>query len=190
MAETTSEVLRRCNKEAHAFEKAATNASARLANAEKEHRAHGEQACSAACNSELESARAEDQQAQNALQDALARKENAELDVHEEAGNDDPIEPPASYELKDILAKLSHYHQRATYNAVGGLFNNSPWYFVFGWLSDRKGRHNSFVVSEVTGEPKDYPADCVHPNIKLHREILRDSKELLAWLQTHRIVPR
>ena len=113
--------------------------------------------------------------------------ENALADLREAAGEDDPIGPQTDYRLREILAKLHHHRQRATYAAVGGFLNASPAY-VRAWFRGSESPENSWVVSAVTSAPTDYPSDRVHPSLRKHAAVLRTADELLAWLQAHRLL--
>jgi hypothetical protein len=88
--------------------------------------------------------------------------------------------------LAEIVAKLSHYHHRATYAAVGEFLNASAW-MVRGWFKGSEAFDNSFIVSAGSGEPTNYPAANIHPSLKVDAGILKTSDELLRWLQAHRL---
>ncbi len=64
----------------------------------------------------FEAARRKRQQAQEALEAAQTDLDNALEDTRdlELGGNDDALPPRTDYTLKEIVEKLSHYHQRAT----------------------------------------------------------------------------
>lgn len=113
--------------------------------------------------------------------------ENALADLREAAGEDDAVGPQTDYRLREILAKLHHHRQRATYAAVGGLLNASPAY-VRAWFRGSESPENSWAVSAVTGAPSDYPSDRVHPSLRKNSAIHRTADELLAWLQAHRLM--
>ena len=70
--------------------------------------------------------------AKEALADALAELENFS-EEQQEASADEPL-PQTDYRLGEIVAKLSHYRQRATYAAVGEFLNASAW-MVRGWFT-------------------------------------------------------
>jgi hypothetical protein len=137
--------------------------------------------------SALRSASAERERAEAALEDARAELEN-HADDEREKDPDDPL-PQTDYLAREIVAKLSHYRQRATYEAVGGLRKADAWK-VRGWFTGREAPDNSFIVKKSTGEPTDYPAAKVHPSLKSRPEILSTSDELLAWLQSHPLIIR
>jgi hypothetical protein len=120
--------------------------------------------------------------AKEALAEARAELENLSED-QQEASADEPL-PQTDYRLAEIVAKLSHYRQRATYAAVGEFLNASAW-MVRGWFKGTEGLDNSFIVSAASGEPTNYPAADIHPSLKVHAGILKTSDELLRWLQAH-----
>jgi hypothetical protein len=120
--------------------------------------------------------------ANEALADARAELENFSED-QQEASADEPL-PQTDYRLGEIVAKLSHYHQRATYAAVGEFLNASAW-MVRGWFKGTEAFDNSFIVSAGSGEPTNYPGSKIHPSLQVHAGILKTSDELLRWLQAH-----
>jgi len=81
--------------------------------------------------------------------------------------------------LDQILDLLNRYHQRATYGAVAGVLGRIPRSVLQG--RPRDWRH-SWVVSDETGLPSEYPAPKIHPDIARRPEILRTPDELEAWL--------
>ena len=121
---------------------------------------------------------------QAALAEATGELENL-LEDRREANADDPLPPPTDYKLREIVAKLSYFQQRATYGAVGDSLNASAW-MVRGWFKGSEAWDNSFVVSAETGEPTNYPASKIHPSLKQRPQLLRTSDELLTWLQENR----
>jgi hypothetical protein len=118
---------------------------------------------------------------QAALAEATGELENL-LEDRREANADDPLPPQTDYKLREIVEKLSYFQQRATYGAVGDFLNARAW-MVRGWFRGSEAFDNSFVVAADTGEPTDYSASKVHPSLKRHPAILRNSDELLTWLQ-------
>jgi hypothetical protein len=120
--------------------------------------------------------------AEEALANARAELDNFLEDQHE-ASADEPL-PQTDYRLREIVAKLSHYRQRATYAAVGEFLNASAW-MVRGWFKENEAFDNSFIVSADSGEPTNYPDLKVHQSLKTRPMILKTSDELLAWLQAH-----
>lgn len=134
-------------------------------------------------------ARQELAQAEGAFEASGDALENALADAREAAGNDDPVEAQTDYRLREILAKLHHYRQRATYSAVGGLLNASPSY-VRAWFRGSESPENCWVVSASSGEPTDYPAGRLHPMLKKSATVLGSAEELLAWLQSSPIPAR
>lgn len=135
----------------------------------------------------LELARREVAQAEADAASVDHALENALADLREAAGADDPVGPQTDYRLREILAKLHHHRQRATYAAVGGLLNASPAY-VRAWFRGSESPENCWVVSVASGLPTDYPTDRLHPSLGKHAAILRTADELLAWLQAHSLV--
>lgn len=121
--------------------------------------------------------------AADALEDAHSELENF-ADDERDANDNDPIPPQTDYRLREIVAKLSHYRQRATYGAVGDFLHASAA-MARQWFSGRESMDNSFVVSAMTGEPTNYPVPKIHPALKSRPEILRTSDDLLVWLQSH-----
>lgn len=138
---------------------------------------------------ELAAARAAVAAAEDALWAAADALQNGLDDEREAAGEDDDIGPQTDYELREIVAKLHHYHQRATYGAVGDLRNGSAA-MVRQWFLGSEAPDNSFVVSASTGEPTSYPAGSLHPMLKRYPEILRTGEALLSWLQRHPVILR
>jgi hypothetical protein len=160
-------------------------ANARAAQAELERvKRSGDAAAVAAATSALGAVERELREVAAALDDVRIEIDNAREDALEESSAADPLPPRSDYPRHEIVARLSQYHQRATYGAVGALLGASRQY-VRGWFSGSESRENSFVVSEITGEPTNYPAGCVDPHLRESPRILRDGAELLEWLQTH-----
>jgi hypothetical protein len=132
----------------------------------------------------LATRRAEYQRAVDAAADARLELENAVDEAREAAGEDDVLGPPESYSFNDIVAKLSHFQQRATYGAVGELVDWDPR-FVRRRVRCREHIDNCFIVSALTHEPTDYPPERIHPALKRYPRVLRTGPELLAWLNEH-----
>jgi hypothetical protein len=81
--------------------------------------------------------------------------------------------------LDQILDRLSQYHQRATYGAVGGVLGVIP--IAVMQERPRDARH-SWVVSQETGIPTGYTPAERDPNLHARNEILIERTALLDWL--------
>ena len=122
----------------------------------------------------------------SALEEAIRALENADEDAREARGEDDPIEPPSGYTFDEIMSKLHHFRQRATYGAVAGHLG-VPANWIRERFIGRESPQNSWVVSAKDGRPTDYAADQLHPALEKHAQVLREPGDLLAWLQAHRL---
>ena len=81
--------------------------------------------------------------------------------------------------LTDLLHRLQHGRQRATYGAVAGVLNAVPMYVMSG--RPRNALH-SWVVNAQTGLPSKYGPDETHADLLAHDRVLRTADELRAWL--------
>lgn len=183
MSETERSVLVQLRAAVRAAERVLRDAEAREATAKKA-LASGQ---AEASRTMVAAAVAERERAEGALEEARAELENL-TDDEREANADDPI-PQTDYWVHEIVAKLSHYRQRATYEAVGGLRSASAP-MVRAWFAGREAPDNSFIVKKATGEPSDYPPSRIHPALGARPGILTTPDDLLAWLQTHPLVIR
>lgn len=192
MAEVTIEVLRKMTAAARAAKQSAEEVLRLTQKRESQAlkalaEAPGPAEASAA-NSALLIVRRELAESAAAVVSAVDVLENSEADEREAAGEDERI-PQTDYTAAEIVAKLHHYRQRATYAAVGGMLNAPPHY-VRAWFVGQEGPDNSFVVSAKTREPTDYPKTKVHPSLKKSEVVLSTADGLLAWLQSHPLVQR
>jgi hypothetical protein len=85
--------------------------------------------------------------------------------------------------LKDIVEALDRHHQRATYGAVAGLLGKVPRSVMQRYSRD--WRH-SWVVSQDSSEPSEYPAPKVHPAHRERPQVISTPEELAAWLANSR----
>lgn len=158
------------------------------ADAQRIHRLHAPGACTDSCSRTLHAAEEARRAAETKLDDALAELQNFEEEERERDSDADAIGPQTDYTFKEIVLKLSRWQQRATYGAVAELLHASA-HWVPEWIP-KPDQDNCFIVNARTGEPTGYPADAVHSQLKKYPRILRTGAELLAWLQTHKIVNR
>ena len=82
--------------------------------------------------------------------------------------------------LDMTLDLLSHYHQRATYGAVGGILNVLPRSVMKG--RSHNARH-SWVVNKKTLEPTDYTTTECDPHLYERDAVLTNEKDLRRWLK-------
>jgi hypothetical protein len=86
-------------------------------------------------------------------------------------------------ELDNIIARLQHHDQRATYGAVAGVLQppRNPQFF----MQPRERNHfNSWVVNQETGQPTGYTPAQEHPNL-YNNNVIVDAGALQIWLQAH-----
>ena len=69
---------------------------------------------------------------------------------------------PGTWQLEDVISRLSRHSQRATYGAVGGVVGRIARSVMSG---QRKTPANSFVVSASTGEPTGYTQSERHASL-------------------------
>jgi hypothetical protein len=85
----------------------------------------------------------------------------------------------AENNMDQILDRLNHAHQRATYGAVAAVVGSAPRTLMSG--RERDLRH-SWVVSRKNGQPTGYEVDQVHPELMRSERVLETREELERWL--------
>jgi len=83
--------------------------------------------------------------------------------------------------LDAILDQLSHFHQRATYGAVGGILGVPAAFVMQGRPRDHR---HSWVVNQETGDPTGYTPAQRDLQLYARDSILATEANLLAWLNT------
>lgn len=81
--------------------------------------------------------------------------------------------------LDMILDLLSHYHQRATFGALGGVLHVPARSLMMG---RPRNPHHSWVVSQSTLQPTGYAPDECDPYLYERDAVLTTAADLLAWL--------
>jgi len=86
-----------------------------------------------------------------------------------------------AFDVEWIATLLDKHHQRATYGAVAkylsqphrSLMTEFPKQPLFSW-----------IVSAETGEPTNYPARAIHPDLHENGLILSTEEELREWIRS------
>ncbi len=88
----------------------------------------------------------------------------------------------SSSDLDEILERLEHYRQRATFGAVAGFLGCQPYTLFDGYPRNRR---TSWVVNKDSGEPTGFNKSAMHPDLHKNPHIITNSNELKRWLSTH-----
>ena len=81
--------------------------------------------------------------------------------------------------IDEILDRLEHARQRATYGAVAGLLGKTPRTLMRGRSRDR---HHSWIVNRNNGKPTGYDDELLHPELALNEHVIDSREELEGWL--------
>jgi hypothetical protein len=86
---------------------------------------------------------------------------------------------PEQLSLEDVVDLLDRYQVRATYGAVAAVVGRTATFLMTG--IPRSPRY-SWIVNQKTLMPTGYTDDERHPALTAKSFVIKDEKELRAWM--------